>query len=382
MNKINDYIARRANEGKSVFILKGGRRSGKTYGILTFLLWCCHIYERFIVNVASMTSEQGRLGAYADAKNIIADDPRFSLCEVLSSPREIRFRNGSRIFFNSYQNSETAKGIACDALFVNEANNFSLQQYTDLRANVRRFTFLDYNPNCLFWVDDLYEDADICHTTWKDNPFLTSAQLEYFADLKRMAERDNATSLDRRNYSVYYLGQYAEVDGVIFTRDNLRVVDALPPLRHMTVFCDPSALRGADWFAMVLSGIGEDGIVYVADAYSRNDGSREQMAWKIVAWCKAWDVERVYVETNGIIGIDFHEFCANSGLDVSGWCSRGNKFQRITARYQDITTRMAFFDTPEVRAFLEQCYDFGERCDHDDNIDAVASTWTAQQLNF
>ena len=387
MTVINDYIAKRISQRKPTFVLCGGRRSGKTYAVLNFLLAKCRAYPSNIVNIASMTAEQGRLGAYADCNNIIKANPSvYSNCIVLRSPREVRFANGSVMFFNSYADSETAKGIACDDLFINEANNFSLQQYTDLRANVREFTFLDYNPNIRFWVDEIFSTEDICKTTWKDNPFLTPSQLEYFADLKKLAERPEATSVDKRNYSVYYLGEYAEIDGAIFTRSNIRTAPELPrrengdlALRNFAIFADPSALRGADYFATCLTATDDDGNVWLIDSDSRNTGGREDVARWMMDTCKAWDVKKCFIETNGLVGIDFYEFAQNSGLPVEGWYSRGNKYQRIVDNYQNLTTQLVVLDTPENRAFLEQVYTFAEKCEHDDNVDALNSSYNMQR---
>lgn len=380
MTVINDYIAKRISQRKPTFVLCGGRRSGKTYAVLNFLLAKCRAYPSNIVNIASMTAEQGRLGAYADCNNIIKANPSvYSNCFVLRSPREVRFANGSVMFFNSYADSETAKGIACDDLFINEANNFSMQQYTDLRANVREFTFLDYNPNIRFWVDEIFSPEDICKTTWKDNPFLTPSQLEYFADLKKLAERPEATSVDRRNYSVYYLGEYAEIDGAIFTRANIHTEATLPHLRNFQVFCDPSALRGADYFAACISATDDNGDVWIVDTFSVNSGTREAVTRRLVDWCKAWDISKVYIETNGLVGIDFYEFAENSGLPVEGWYSRGNKYQRIVDNYQNLTTQLVVLDTPENRAYLEQVYAFAEKCEHDDNVDALNSSFNLQR---
>ena len=187
IRKYADYFDRRTHPGgASTYVLCGGRRSGKTFAICQRLILLCSQHHR-VVNVATMTAEQGRLGAYADCKTIIDLCPWLQpFVRAFESPREFRFANGSRIFFNSYQNSETAKGIACDYVFLNEANNFSQQQYVDLIANARRGVFLDYNPNVKFWVDEFFGDSDILHTTWKDNHLLTSMQLAYFEKLKSL----------------------------------------------------------------------------------------------------------------------------------------------------------------------------------------------------
>lgn len=382
--KLYEYVQRRKSEGCYMFALCGGRRSGKTFFICQELLLNAYQFGD-VVNVASMTNEQGRLGAYADCKTIISGEPALQqYLDVLVSPKEIRCKHNSGVlFFNSYQNSETAKGVACDYLFVNEANNFSKQQVTDLMANVRKGIFFDFNPNVKFWIDDYFRDDEICHSTWKDNVrFLTKLQLEYFETLKRLGDRPDANAVDRRNYLVYYEGVYSELSGDIFTQTNIKTVDAVPEgvtLRDFAIFADPSALRGADWFAMVLSAKGSDGSVYILDTFSRNVGTKELMARKIRQWCGEWDVnENIYIETNGIIGLDFYDFCNNSDLPIRGWNSRGKKFERILANFENITNVVYFVSNDELKPFLEQVYEFNERCEHDDNIDAVSSSVSLQ----
>lgn len=371
--KLRRYTKRAIDAGKNTFIFCGGRRSGKTYFICQWLLLVCY-KRKSIVNVASMTQEQGRLGAYADMCNIIDGDAALKRETIITkSPREIQFRNGSKIHFNSYQNSETAKGIACDYLYINEANNFSKQQYIDLVANVRRFTFIDFNPNRSFWVNEFFTDDEICYSSWKDNPFLTESQRDYFRRLKEAAEKPDASIVDVRNYKVYYLGEFCELSGKIFNDTNIQYVDALPPdLVCYATFSDPSALRGADSFASVLMAKGHDGTLYLVDSLSVNNGTREDIARKIRDWQRGYGCES-YVETNGLVGIDFYEFAINSNISVNSWYSRGNKFERIVANYQTITESVRIVDTPANREYMVQVYDFAEKCEHDDNVDALNS---------
>ena len=86
-SKIDTYIHDRLQAGKTTFVFRGGRRSGKTFGILKFLMLWSEGYPGMVCNIASMTSEQGRLGAYADAKTIKDLAPAvYGDIEVLSSP--------------------------------------------------------------------------------------------------------------------------------------------------------------------------------------------------------------------------------------------------------------------------------------------------------
>ena len=376
--KIASYFRSRMEAGEHSFCLKGGRRSGKTFSVAQLLTGLA--YSGDVVNVASMTQSQGRLGAYSDFTAIIKDHPTLrAVFECLQSPLEIRNRyNSGRVMFNSYANSETAKGIACDWLFINEANNFTEQQMIDLRANVRKGWIIDFNPTRSFWYTDYFSPSDVCVTTWQDNPFLTEAQLEYFADLKRKAFAPNATELDIRNYKVNDCGEEYELHGGIFTPDVLHF-GSLPTntIRGWYIFADPSALRCADYFASVLVALCDNGCMYVADAFSVNGSNgetRESVCRQLRNWCAEYGA-RLFVETNGLVGIDFFEFAQNSDLPVEGWYSRGNKFERIVATYGNIRERVVFADTPEVRSYCEQIYEFSEKCAHDDNIDAVVSAF-------
>ena len=380
--KVEAYIAKRLAEGASTFVFCGGRRSGKTYGILTFFLLLGAI-ERIVVNIATMTQEQGRLGAHADAKDIIRSHPAtFGTYEVLESPREIRNKKtGTRIFFNSYADSETAKGVACDYLFLNEANKFSKQQYIDLAVNARRGIFIDYNPTKRFWIDDFVQECDISHTTPFDNPYLPKVQLDYFRTLEALGTRENATEVDIYNYKVQVLGEYYELSGDIFTRDNIHFGTPSEPLQRYIIFCDPSALRGADYFACVLSAT--DGTkTWVVDTHSMNAGTPYDVCKVLEEWCKSYDVGAIYIETNGLQGIEFYEFANNSLPYVQGWNSKGKKEERILAKYNAITADVVFADNDNNRAFVQQIYEFSvhPKCEHDDNVDALASTLTARKF--
>lgn len=377
-DKVYKFLTDEYNRGTIICALQGGRRAGKTYNIAIWLL--VQALQGAKVVVATMTQEQGRNGAFADFRSIIQGAELSNVCQVLSSPREIRCAGGGVVVFQSFADSERAKGVACDFLFMNEANKFTWSQYVDMAVNVRKMMILDYNPNVVFWVDKLNIKPLIL--TWRDNPYLTEAQKKWFADLKEKATAPEATSTDIYYYRVYYLGEYAEADGVIFTDSKLRTEDVTGGLYHYAIFCDPSALRGADYFSCVLSALreGSDEVVII-DWHSPNVGTRADIVRKIFEWCRNYDITDIYVETNGIIGIDFLEFARNSGLIVSGWNSRGNKFERILANYQNICEKVIFSkNITKLQALKDRIFTFSKTCEHDDDIDAINSSYTMQQF--
>ena len=374
-----------AKSGVRLFDFMGGRRSGKTWFILQTLLTRMLRYGETI-SVATMTDNQGEFGAYADTIDIINGSPSvLPFVTIGKSPKTIKAANGGKMFFKSYTDPERAKGIKCDWLYINEANNFTKQQYIDLSATVRKGVFIDRNPNSKCWSEEM--GFSLIHSTWRDNEKnLTPVQLAWFDMLKTRAESPDATSADIALYEMFYCGNFAEIDGAIFTKSNI-VLEAEPPeredgslaLRNFKVFCDPSALRGADWFACVLSATDDSDKVWILDTFSVNTGGREVIVRKLMEWGKQWDIDKIYIETNGIVGLDFYDFAYNSDLPVEGWYSRGNKYQRIVDNYQNITTRMVVLDTETNRDYLEQVYTFAEKCEHDDNIDAINSSFNLQR---
>lgn len=381
---LNKYITTYLEQRRPLMALQGARRAGKTYTTCQWLL--LNMYnDGDVVIFASMTSEQGRKGAYEDCKNILQSWGALGDCfEVLRTPREIRCKRNNTTsgregvaYFSSFQDPETAKGGACDWVFINEANKFTKQQYLDLAANARKGVILDFNPNVHFWVEEVMKDEDVLKCSWQNNrKYLTQAQLDWFQQIYDAAHKEGATSADWYYYLVYYEGQYSELAGTIFTRANIHVCkpENVPQrFENVVLFADPSALRGADWFPLVLAAMDEQGEVWVLDVSSVNDTSKEERLRKMQQMAAEYDRVQVYVEANGLVGIEFQDFCISSNFDANYWTSRGNKFQRIIAHYQEITTKVHFIDSPMMGEFLKQVYEFAEKCEHDDNIDAVNS---------
>lgn len=390
---LNKKIVRFLEQRRPLMPLQGARRAGKTYTICQWLLLQAY-NEGDVCVIASMTNEQGRRGAYEDCTTILNSWGAFGdLFEVFKSPRRIVCKRTNTtsgragvLEFASFDDPETAKGAACDWVFMNEGNKFTRQQYLDLAANARKGVIVDYNPNQHFWIEDETTPADVLLCSWRDNAkHLTPAQLAWFEKLKANAMRDGATAADLYYYHVYYLNEYSDLAGDIFTPGVIRkIAPAEVPwgdLRNPVVFGDPSALVGADFFPLTLSAVGPDGTIYVIDADSTNEGGKAERCKTIERMLGRLDGVRVYIESNGYIGQSFIEYARGENpqekpprvLQVEGWCSRGDKFDRILAAYETIRDRVVFVEQPLLSDYLKQIYDFARKCPHDDNIDNIAS---------
>jgi len=390
---MNGHIVRYLETRAPLMALQGARRAGKTYTVMQWLLLQAYNAGDVCV-VVSMTAEQGRTGAYEDANTILRSWGAFGdLFEVYKSPRRIVCKRTNTtsgragvLEFTAYDDPERGKGVACDWVFMNEANKFTRQQYLDAAANARKGVIVDYNPNRHFWIDDELKPEDVLKVSWQDNiKHLTEAQLKWFAKLKENAERDGATATDRYFYDVYYCNKYSDLAGDIFTPAVIRKCKPedvpVSELRNPVIFGDPSALVGNDYFPLTLSAIAPDGTIYILDADSVNDGSRSERCMAIERMAGRLDGVRIYIESNGIIGAQFIEYARGENpneqpprvLPVEGWCSKGDKFDRILAQYETIRDRVVFVEQPLLPEYLKQIYAFARKCEHDDNIDNVAS---------
>lgn len=374
------FLERAAQCGRSPIVLYGGRRAAKSYSIAQWLL--LRIYnECEQVQVVSVTDTQGREGAYADMCEIAVEFG--DAFEIHKTPREFitNFkRNGrqGRVRFQSFDDSAKAKGGAVDWVWLNEGNLLTYQHYIDISVNARKGVIIDFNPTGRFWLNDLVSDDDCLRMTWLDNvKHLTATQIAWFEKLKAKAEAPNATSADVYFYRVNYLGEYGELNDTIFNAGNLPIIDEQPPkLRKYIIACDPSALCGADYFACVFGGIDSDGLVWVLDTFSKNACDEAEILQQLWKWCEQVDVSGVYVETNGISGINFYNRVRKSDMQAKPFCSRTNKFERIVANFGGITKDVRFCRHENAERFMAQVYDFKKKCEHDDNVDALNTFYT------
>ena len=396
VGQIWNFLRDRTDKGESPIGLYGSRRCSKTWTISQFLLSRAFDHGDKCI-FASMTETQGGEGAYEDCKNIIAGNPAWTPFFVIgTSPRRIvcKFLRGNKkgaISFRSFKDADTAKGAACDWVYINEANKFSLKQFYAITANARKGVIVDYNPeDAKFWAEDIIKPENLLQCRWQWNRrHLTDIQLQWFEDLKRKAESPNATSADVTFYRRYYLGEYAEIYGDIFTPANI-VRETIDPkrLRNFAIVADPSNLTGADYFASVL--VATDGArMYIIDALSLNESSLPSdlaaSSWE--EWCKRWqvvldkwrewvaryDAQMVFCESNGV-GAEFIRYARSEDWGIKPFAAKGNKHKRILENYNNLTTRVVWNETETIDGYLKQVFAYsGKDQDgvHDDNIDCA-----------
>lgn len=127
--------------------------------------------------------------------------------------------NGSIFVFRNFDEYTKCVGQKADILFLNEAVNLDEKSFGTLVQGIRHSIYLNYNPTRKCWIDKYVNEdkSNLLITTWKDNPYLPDWQKQEFEDIKTRAQSPTATIFDRYAYEVFYLGNFTEMSGKVFT---------------------------------------------------------------------------------------------------------------------------------------------------------------------
>lgn len=381
IGKYIDFFERTKNE--PIIILQGSKGSGKTGDVLIKSgIELIESKKKIKIQCFSESPKQQNFGLKADFDTYFF--PILNKFKHNNSQKTYQYKHSEIAFLNVPDNirAETVANAlgTCDVRYINECNMYSKKTAEILRIKNTGQTIYDYNPWRDFWVQELITEDNFLKTTWKDNPFLSKNQIDLFNLWTEIGKKAEIGSYDYWRWQVMCEGNFAKLTGKMFTVNNIHFCKERPTwLNHFIIFADPSNARGGDFFALTLTAIGQDGNLYVVDTFSCNKIEKEIIAEKIRQWQKDYSVEITYIETNGKYGLKFYNDCVLAGIDVTGWYSRGDKFERIMANFDVITNKVIFVDTPNNRDFVQQIYtfmspddpDFDEEEFYDDNIDCL-----------
>ena len=245
-SKYLDFFAKNCNE--RYLVLCGGRRSAKTWSTFQYLYALLSLTPlKCTVLTFSYGTMQATLEDFQRCLNLDVVGKKLGyVCEL---------SNGSVFQFTHCDKASKALGTQCDILFINESCNLPEDVFDTYDLGARHQVILNYNPTAVAWSDKLVKEDthNFLRTTFKDNSFLTQAQLDAFEQLRIRAEAPNASILDKYNYDVYYCGKQASASGLVYPRVR-RISDAeykaIPSDEYLgidfgfSVDGDPTALVG------------------------------------------------------------------------------------------------------------------------------------------
>ena len=227
--RVFDEIAKAYRDGLRGVDSRGGTRSTKTYSALQFLVFLAvGLKAKKLISVVSETLPHLKKGAIRDFEEILQkekiiagtllDDPRWN-----ATDRVFRFASGTIIEFFSADSPGKVHGPSRDILFINEGQNIRWETARQLMIRTREFIIVDYNPTHEFWAHtELATDPRFrtIVSTYKDNRFLTPAQIE---DIEKGKKNANW-------WRVYGLGLTGQLEGVIYEFEQ---IDSMPDPRGL-----------------------------------------------------------------------------------------------------------------------------------------------------
>lgn len=222
--RVFDEIAKAYRDGYRGVDSRGGTRSTKTYSALQFLVFLAvGLARKLVISVVSETLPHLKKGAIRDFERILQDegiiggslrdDARWNATDCFFT-----FASGTIIEFFSADAPGKVHGPSRDILFINEGQNIRWETANQLMIRTREFIIVDYNPTHEFWAHtELAPDPRFKQivSTYKDNRFLTQAQIE---DIEKGKKNANW-------WRVYGLGLTGQLEGVIYQFEQ---IDRMP----------------------------------------------------------------------------------------------------------------------------------------------------------
>ena len=195
--------------------LQGGTRSSKTYSLCQLFIVKALNETGKVFTICRKTLPALKGTAYRDIINLLKELDLYS--EEYHNKSELSYSlNGNLIEFISVDQPQKIRGRKRDYLWLNEANEFTYEDYQQLILRTTDKIYLDYNPSDPYsWIYEKVITRDDCtfiKSTYKANPFL---------DKDTIAEIERLKDLDPDYWQVYGLGEIGSVQTMIFRKFEL-----------------------------------------------------------------------------------------------------------------------------------------------------------------
>ena len=226
-------------EGIRHCVIEGSTRSGKT--VANFMFLCMEAIE--------VPGTIIRVFRHDGATHKETTIPTFELVmgpEILNlydvagkfnkSDKIYSFKNGSKICFDAANEPQKLQGKESDIAFLNEAMEITYEAYTQINYRCKDLILMDFNPSLnQHWIFSkiltkakkvsgidkefycLDSGVSYIHSTYKDNPCLTAAQVEAIESYNpNNPENVRNGTADEWQWAVYGEGQRGKVEGTIY----------------------------------------------------------------------------------------------------------------------------------------------------------------------
>lgn len=205
---------------KRIIVNQGGTGSSKTYSLAQLFVVKALEERGKVFSIVRANMPSLRASAMKDFFSILRKLHLYNEADHIKSHNSYLL-NGNEIEFFGLEEAQKVRSRRRDYLWINEANELSLESFRQLNLRTNTRTYMDFNPSDEFhWIyDDVLtrKDCELIISTYKDNPFLPKGsvmEIERFKDL------------DVNYWNIYGLGQRGASSARIYT--HFKLIDELP----------------------------------------------------------------------------------------------------------------------------------------------------------
>lgn len=184
----------------------GGTRSGKSYGILQFLIVRA-LESTQTITIVRKTIPSLKRTLIKDFTDILKGLNLWNEDAFNISDRVYRLGDSTIQFVNS-DDPEKLRGLKSDILFIDEASEIDEESYFQLSIRTTGKIILAYNPTIspYHWLRQM-QDCEKYVTTYKDNPYLPKEMVAAIEELKEK---------NPKYWKIYGQGEFAANDKAVF----------------------------------------------------------------------------------------------------------------------------------------------------------------------
>ena len=184
----------------------GGTRSGKSYGILQFLI-VKGLESKQTITVVRKTIPSLKRTVIKDFTDILKGLDLWNEDGFNISDRVYRLGDSTFQFVNS-DDPDKLRGLKSDILFIDEASEIDEESYFQLSIRTTGKIILAYNPTIspYHWLRQM-NDCEKYVTTYKDNPYLPKEMVDAIEELKEK---------NPKYWKIYGQGEFAANDKAVF----------------------------------------------------------------------------------------------------------------------------------------------------------------------
>lgn len=251
---LRDSLSDVAQKKVDWLLLEGSSRSGKTWGILFFLISLALDpsslgKKKVIIRGFRQNATTTRGTIVADFLDIMQNeisyeqgDKKFSLFDSVGSwnktTQTYTFNNGSVIEFSGSDNPQKLQGAKQDIAWLNECMEITPDAKAQIEMRTTTLKIADWNPSLTaHWVFNILAKNDgsarYCHSTYKDNKNDDTGESNLTASIIRTIESYDpskpenvqAGTADAFKWAVYGEGRRGAREGQVFPRIHWDIID-------------------------------------------------------------------------------------------------------------------------------------------------------------